>query len=147
VTVRPAPTGHLIEVTGDQSYRVICPDGGKDCECWSECGLSHFCDCGPHPHGEDCELDCDEDHALECDEWLWRDGMLHGEFHQYVGSMVCIKDTGCWLPEWTIEFDQVNPDFASGLYEFDYDEPDPDEGGLLYIVAMRPAVVAPGGES
>lgn len=140
-TIGMAKHGHLLQVVGtggDQRYRVICPEDGKHCECWSECSQSHLCDCGPHPHEKDCDPDCDiEDHALECDEWLWRDGMLHGEFHQYVGSMVCIKDTGCWMPEWTIEFDQVKPSFAPGLYEFDYDEPDPDEGGLLYILKTR----------
>lgn len=82
---------HLIEVTGtgdDQTYRVVCPDGGKDCECWAE---------------------CDEDHALECDEWVWRDGLLHGEFHRYIGSVLCIQELGCWMPSWDIEFAEVNP--------------------------------------
>lgn len=134
--------GHLIEVTGtgdDQSYRVVCPDGGENCECWAECQQSHPCDVGPHPHDKDCEPDCDgEDHALECDEWLWRDGMMHGEFHQYVGSFLCIQDSGCWMTDWIIEFDEINPNFTPGLYEFDYDETDPDDPGLLYILGMRP---------
>jgi hypothetical protein len=133
---------HLLEVVGsgeDQSYRVVCPGNGKDCESWAECGKDHPCDCGPHPHGSDCPLICDENHSLECDEWLWRDGMLHGEFHQHVGSMVCVEMAGCWMPDWTIEFDQIDHDFAPGLYEFDYEEPDPDDGGVLYILAMRSA--------
>lgn len=132
---------HLIEVTKDdverRFYRIICPGGGANCECWSECGQEHRCDCGPHNCDNDCDSGCEGDHALECDEWLWRDGMLHGDFHQHVGSMVCVRTPGCWMTDWAIEFDEVSPVFAPGLYEFDYDEPDPDEGGLLYITAMR----------
>lgn len=133
---------HLMQVIGtgaDQRCRVICPDGGVNCECWVECGETHRCDCGSteHEHSEDCDPDCDEDHALDCDEWLWRDGMLHGDFHQYVGSMVCVKGSGCWMPDWEIEFDQVE-DLVPGLYEFDYEEPDTDDAGLLYVLAMRP---------
>jgi hypothetical protein len=132
---------HVMEVTrtgDDQRYRVICPDNGKNCESWQECDQTHPCDCGPHPHDPDCkghltEAGCDEDDSLDCDEWLWRDGMMHGEFHQYVGSMVCVEAGGCWMPDWDIEFDQINHEVPPGIYSFTYEEPDPDEGGLLYI--------------
>lgn len=132
---------HRMQVLGtgdDQRYRVICPDGGKNCECWVECQQTHRCDAGPHPHAAECEPGCDEDHAQECDEWLWRDGVLHGDFHQYVGGLVCVKDIGCWMPDWDIEFDR-REDWPPGLYEFDYESPDDDMGGLLYIVTMRAA--------
>lgn len=134
---------HLIEVSVDdverRTCRIICPDSGKNCENWAECGKDHRCDCGdPHEHEKDCDADCAEDHALDCDEWVWRDGMLHGEYHRQVGSYLCIQETGCWMPDWEIEFDQVNPEFAPGLYEFDYNEPDIDDASLLYITAMRP---------
>lgn len=139
-TTRPS-NGHLIEVSGpdgDRRYRIICPDNGQNCECWVECQESHRCDCeGPHDHDQWCDPDCDEDHALDCDEWLWRDGVMHGEHHQWIGSLLCIRDSGCWMPSWEIEFDQVRPNFAPGLYEFDYDAPDPDEGGCLYITEMH----------
>lgn len=140
-TVAATEHRHLIEVTGDdygRQYQIVCPDGGKDCTCWIECPQDHPCDCGIHPHDADCPLLCDENHALDCDEWLWRDGMLHGVYHQHVGSMICIKDAGCWMPSWEIEFDQ-REDWAPGLYEFDYEDPDADDGGCLYILAMRPA--------
>lgn len=135
--------GHLIEVTGDdpddRRYRVICPDGGKNCECWTECQESHPCDCGPHPHDSDCPALCDEDHSLECDEWLWRDGMMHGTFHQYVGSLLCIKDSGCWMPQWDIEFDQINYRelYPPGIYDFSYEQPDPDDFACPYILSMQ----------
>lgn len=134
-----------MEVAGggdDQRYSIVCPDDGKNCECWIECPEDHPCDCGSseHEHDKLCDADCDENHALDCDEWVWRDGMLHGQFHQHIGSMLCIKDSGCWMPSWTIEFDQINHNFEPGLYEFDFEDPDPDDDGLLYILAMRPAV-------
>lgn len=136
----------LVIGTGDDTrYRVVCPDDGKRCESWVECGKTHRCDCGSPEHDHDdehCDPNCQGDHALDCDEWIWRDGMLHGEFHQYVGSMVCVQAPGCWMPHWDIEFDQVRPSFAPGLYVFDYETPDPDEWSVLYILAMRPFTAA-----
>lgn len=137
--------GHRIEVTGededDRHYRIICPDGGANCECWVECQASHPCNCGPHPHDKDCPPICDEDHSLECTEWLDReDGEMHGEVHQWVAGMICIRDTGCWMPEWDIEFDQIGYRslYPPGVYEFDYEDPDDDMGGCLYVLTMRP---------
>ena len=133
--------GHRMQVIGagdDRRYRIICPDDGQNCECWIECQEAHQCNCGPHPHdAADCEPACDEDHSLECDEWIWNDEELHGQEHRYVSGMLCIRDSGCWMPQWEIEFDQVRPCFAPGLYEFDYEDPDDDMGGCLYILAMR----------
>lgn len=133
---------HLIEVTsvGDEfDYRVVCPDSGKNCECWQECAEEHRCDCGPHPHDDQCEPGCTEDHALDCDEWMWNGGDLHGEEHQFISGMVCVKAPGCWMPMRDIEFDHLH-DWRPGLYEFDYEEPDEDTGGCLYVVAMRPFI-------
>lgn len=133
---------HLIEITGrgdDFNCRVICPDGGKNCECWVECDEEHRCDCGPHPHDDQCESGCTEDHALDCDEWIWNESDLHGEAHQYISGMVCVNAPGCWMQQWEIEFDR-REDWPTGLYEFDYEEPDDDMGGCLYVVAMRPKV-------
>jgi hypothetical protein len=130
---------HRIQVIGtgeDRRYKIVCPDNGANCECWEECGEVHRCDCGPHPHDDSCDPGCEEDHALYCDEWLWDEHDLHGEEHKYVGGMVCVRGSGCWMPEWGIEFDR-REDWPPGLYEFDYEDPDDDMGGLLYIVAMR----------
>lgn len=139
--------GHHIQVTGDEDdrqYRIICPDGGANCECWVECQQTHRCNCGGE-HGHDdgllCPSDCDEDHSTECTEWLDRDdGELHGEEHRWVAGMICIRDTGCWMPEWDIEFDQINYRslYPPGVYEFDYEDPDDDMGGCLYVLTMRP---------
>ncbi|CAA0129303.1 Uncharacterised protein [Mycolicibacterium vanbaalenii] len=136
-------TGHrhrlqAIGIGDDRRWRIICPDGGQNCECWIECQEAHPCNCGPHPHDQHCAPDCDEDHSLECDEWLWNDEELHGQEHRYVSDMLCIRDSGCWMPHWGIEFD--NPQsLPPGVYDFDYEDPDDDMGGTLYIVAMRPA--------
>lgn len=141
--IRTVSSGdHRMQVIGtgdDQRYRVICPDGGKNCECWIECQESHPCNCGPHPHDEGCQPDCDEDHSLECDEWLWNDEELHGQEHRSISGMLCIRDEGCWMPQWDIEFDQINHRdlYPPGLYKFDYEDPDDDMGGILLIVTME----------
>lgn len=146
-TVAPPTNRHLIEVTGtgeDQTFRVVCPDGGKSCESCVECDKEHRCDCGPHPHGADCDEDCDDDHALECDEWLYRDGMMHGEHHLYAGGLICVRETEtCWMREWDIELADRDIDYAPGLYEFDYDQDSAyyDGGDTLDVTAMRPVTV------
>lgn len=145
-TIAPPTHRHLIEVTGtgdDQSFRIICPDDGKNCQSWVECDKDHHCDCGLHPHERDCEDSCTDDHSLECNDWVYRDGMMHGEFHQYAGDVISVRGSGCWMPDWDIEFADPAIEYAPGLYDFDFDQDsayscDGGIGSTLDITAMRP---------
>lgn len=141
--IAPPGSQHLIEVVGtgdDQTYRIVCPDGGKNCQSAVECTKEHRCDCGPHPHDDKCDEGCAVDHAEECDEWLYRnDGLMHGEHHLYAGGVICVHDSACWMSEWDIEFTGPEVEYTPGLYEFDYDHDSAfyNRTETLDVTAMR----------